>query len=209
MNIGIFGGAFNPVHNGHLHLINQLIRFALNGIDKLIVVPTAVPPHKDSLDLISGEHRINMLKLAVFDNNNYDVEIAHKIEISTIEFESHKKSYTYNTLKKLKRIYPNDNFFLFMGSDQILNFQKWYKYKKILKLAEVMAITRNENEQETVRQFLLENQEDLMHKVSIMVAKPTVVSSTEIRNKVKSGESIKGLVPDSVEAYIKENKLYV
>lgn len=209
MNIGIFGGAFNPVHNGHLYLINHLIRFALHGIDKLIIVPTAVPPHKDSVDLISGEHRINMLKSAVFDNNNYDIEIAHKIEISTIEFESQKKSYTYNTLKKLKKIYPNDDFFLFMGSDQILNFQKWYKYKKILKLAEVMAITRNENEQETVRRFLLENQEDLMHKVSIMVAKPVVVSSTEIRNKVKAGESIKGLVPDSVEAYIKENKLYV
>ena len=96
-----------------------------------------------------------------------------------------------------------------MGSDQILSFQKWYKYKKILKLAEVVAITRNENEQESVRQFLLDNQDDLLNRVSILVAKPVVVSSTQIRSMVKNGEDISALVPKEVEAYIKENNLYV
>ena len=211
MNIGIFGGAFNPIHNGHLNLINCLTRITpdLQSIDRLILIPTANPPHKTSEGLISGEHRINMIKLAVFDNDNYDAELADRIEISTIEFESSEKSYTYNTLKKLKKLYPDDKFFLFMGSDQVLNFQKWYKYKKILELAEVSAITRNEREQETLRSFLLENQNDLMQRVSIMVAKPVVVSSTEIRSRVKNGEDISALVPKAVERYIMDNNLYV
>lgn len=211
MNIGIFGGAFNPVHNGHLHLINLLIRLApnLKSFDKLIIIPTANPPHKSSEGLISGQHRINMLRLAIENKDNFDIDISGLIEISTVEFESREKSYTYNTLKKLKRLYPDDDLYLLMGSDQILSFQQWYKYKKILKLAEVVAITRNENEQEAVRQFLSDNQDDLLNRVSILVAKPVVVSSTQIRSMVKNGEDISDLVPKEVEAYIKENNLYV
>lgn len=211
MNIGIFGGAFNPVHNGHLHLINLLIRLAPNQkpFDKLIIIPTANPPHKSSRGLISGLHRINMLRLATENKDNFDIDISGKIEISTIEFESGEKSYTYNTLKKLKRLYPDDDLYLLMGSDQILSFQQWYKYKKILKLAQVVAITRNENEQEAVRQFLSDNQGDLLNRVSVLVAKPVVVSSTQIRSMVKNGEDISDLVPKEVEAYIKENNLYV
>lgn len=212
MNIGIFGGAFNPVHNGHLHLINLLARMAPNGsneqIDKLLIIPTANPPHKSNSGLISGEHRINMLKLAVFDENNYDAPLSHKIEISTIEFESEEKSYTYLTLKKLKKLYPNDNLFLFMGSDQFLNFHRWYKYEKIQKLAMISAITRNEKEQELFRQYLLEHKKDVFN-ASAMVAPPVVVSSTEVRNRIKNGESIEGLVPKAVEQYIKDNNLYV
>jgi nicotinate-nucleotide adenylyltransferase len=210
MNIGIFGGAFNPVHNGHLHLIDLLTRIAPNqkNIDKLIIVPTANPPHKSSDSLISGEHRINMLKLAVFDDSNYTTQLADKIEISTIEFESEEKSYTYNTLKKFKKMYPNDEFFLFMGSDQFLNFHKWYKYDEIQKLAKISAITRNEKEQELVRQYMLEHKNDVFN-AGAMVAKPVVVSSTEIRQRVKNGESIESLVPKAVADYIKENNLYV
>lgn len=201
MNIAIFGGAFNPVHNGHLHLAKEILRVVgvVEKFDKLLIIPTANPPHKTSEGLISGEHRINMLKLAFADFKN--------VEISTIEFDSNEKSYTYNTLKKLKKIYPNDDFTLLIGSDQLFYFKKWYKYDKILKLADVVAITREECERQAVRDFLLDD--ELKGHVHALVAKPVVVSSTEIREKVKAGQDISSLVPPSVESYIKENKLYV
>lgn len=201
MNIAIFGGAFNPVHNGHLHLARELLKFVgtIEPFDKLVIIPTANPPHKTNDGLISGEHRINMLKLAFEDFDN--------VEISTIEFESKEKSYTYNTLKKLKKIYPNDDFTLLIGSDQLFYFKKWYKYDKILKLADVVAITREECERQAVADFL--NDDELKGRVHALVSKPVVVSSTDIREKVRTGQDISSLVPKLVENYIKENKLYV
>lgn len=200
MNIGIFGGAFNPVHNGHLHLIDELYS-SLSNIDKLLIIPTANPPHKSSNGLISGEHRIAMLELAI-----KELEYANNIEISKIELESEEKSYTYLTLTKLRKIYPNDNFILFIGSDQLFNFQKWYRYEDILKLAEVKAIIRLESEQQAVQDFLNENKD--LSGMSLVLAKPVVVSSTDVRNRVVNGDSIDGLVPQSVAQYIKDNNLY-
>lgn len=203
MNIAIFGGAFNPVHNGHVHLVKELCRAnnADDPFDKVILIPTANPPHKSSDGLIDGEDRINMLRLAFegFDN----------VEISTIEFESEEKSYTYHTLKKLKKIYPNDDLTLLIGSDQLFNFDKWYKYKGIMKLANVQAITREERQRQAVADFLNSNKNNDLSKISVLVAKPVVVSSTDVRNRVKNGEDISGLVPPCVEKYIKEHRLYV
>lgn len=199
MNIGIFGGAFNPVHNGHLHLLNEL--YNATSVEKLLVIPTANPPHKSNSDLISGEHRINMLKLALNEIGNNG-----NVEISTIEFESEEKSYTHSTLKKLQKIYPNDSFLLFVGSDQLFNFQKWYKCYEILQMAKLVAITREEAEHQKAVDFLNESG---LPNVEFLPLEPVVVSSTEIRNRVKNGESIEGLVPKAVAEYIKDNNLYV
>ena len=110
MRIGIFGGAFNPVHNGHLHLIDSLSRFpmypSMQPVDKILIIPTANPPHRSSDGFADGNDRINMLRLALEDNT--------KAEVSTIEFELRGKSYTFNTLKALRKLYPNDEFYLFI-----------------------------------------------------------------------------------------------
>ena len=204
MKIGIFGGAFNPIHNGHLHLLDELYRAEMpfGQFDKLLIIPTANPPHKSSDGLISAEHRIAMIKLAI-----KELEYADNIEISSIELESTEKSYTYTTLVKLKKIYPDAEFVLFIGSDQLFYFPKWYRYKDILKLAEVRAITRQECEPQAVADFLAKNKE--LAGINALVAKPVVVSSTQIRQMVSKGESIADLVPPSVNGYIKEHRLYV
>ena len=188
MRIGIYGGAFNPIHNGHLHLLDTLYRAQtpFGGLDKLLIVPTANPPHKSAGDLIPATHRIAMIRLAV-----ESLPCADKIEISTIELESREKSYTYTTLVKLKELYPNGEFILFIGSDQLFDFQKWYRYQDILKLAQVRAITRQECQRQAV-----------------LVAKPVVVSSTQIRQRVAQGERIADLVPAAVADYIQEKGLY-
>ena len=203
LRIGIYGGAFNPIHNGHLHLLDTLYRAEtpFGGLDKLLIIPTANPPHKSAGDLIPAEHRIAMIRLAV-----RELQYAQNIEISTIELESREKSYTYNTLVKLRALYPQADFVLFIGSDQLFDFQKWYRYRDILKLAQVSAITRREQERRAVADFLAENQD--LAGVHALAAKPVVVSSTQIRQRVARGESIADLVPAAVANYIMEKGLY-
>lgn len=201
--IGIYGGAFNPIHNGHLHLLDTLYRAesSLGRLDRLLIVPTANPPHKSACGLASAQHRVAMIRLALAE-----LPYAEHIEISAIELESKEKSYTYSTLVQLQGIYPNADFVLFIGSDQLFNFQKWYRYKDILALAQVRAITRQESESQAVADFLAQNKD--LAGIEALVAKPVVVSSTQIRQRVAKGESIADLVPASVADYIKEKGLY-
>ncbi|MCM1284628.1 MAG: nicotinate (nicotinamide) nucleotide adenylyltransferase [Acetobacter sp.] len=207
MRIGIFGGAFNPVHKGHLNLLELLVR--INNIDKLLVIPTADPPHKSDEDFADAQDRFNMLEMALNNKDNFNFDVTDRIEISDIEFKLKGKSYTYNTLKALKQIYPFDSFFLFMGSDQFLNFTKWYKYKKILKLTNVIGLIREEGEADVLRQYMIDNKDIFPeNRVGVVVTKPMVVSSTDIREKVKKGESIAELVPKEVEEYILKKGLY-
>lgn len=211
LKIGIFGGAFNPVHNGHLILMDNLSRCPMQPdfepLDKFLIVPTADPPHRSGDALVSGEDRINMLRLALKDNEIFDPEVSYdKLEISDIEFTLQGKSYTFDTLKALKALYPNAEFYLFMGSDQLLSFKSWYQYKKIMKIAHIIGFSRCQKDNEKVRQFLLDNP-DL--GADAVVAKPFEVSSSEIREKIRNGESIEGLVAKPVEEYIKEHGLYV
>ncbi len=201
MKTGIFGGAFNPVHNGHLHLIDELSRIpmypAMQSIDRLLIIPTANPPHRTGAEFADGEDRINMLRLALTNP---------KCEVSDIEFNLKGKSYTYHTLKALKKLYPDDEFYLFMGSDQLLAFKTWYKYEKILKLAQVVGFSRSKDDNEAMRQFLIEN-ESL--GIQAIVASPYEMSSTKIREAVRNGEDISKYVPEAVAEYIKEHGLYV
>lgn len=201
MRIGIFGGAFNPVHNGHLHLIDELSRIPMypemKPVDKMLIIPTANPPHRSVDDFASGRDRINMLSLALENP---------KAELSDIEFTLTGKNYTYNTIRALRHLYPYDDFYLFMGSDQLLSFKTWYKYRRIARLVQVVGFSRSKEDNEAVRQFLLEN-ENL--GIQAIVASPYEMSSTDIREKIKNGESIFDCVPEKVEKYIKDNKLYV
>ncbi len=196
MRIGIFGGAFNPVHNGHLNIADEF--YEALGLDKLLFVPTANPPHKSGEGLLSREHRFNMLKLAV-ENKPY--------EISTIEFERSEKSYTYNTLVELKKLYPNADFFLIIGADQIINFDKWYRYSDILNMVTLCTAAR-ENEEE--KQLIIKSAERLGIKESFYMSSRAVmrVSSSEIRDLIKSGGDASVLLPKKVFDYISEKGLY-
>lgn len=211
MKIGVFGGAFNPVHNGHLKLIDILSRVPMKPnfatLDKFIVIPTANPPHRSDNEFAGGLDRVKMLRLALKDNDVFDKNVSYsKIEISDIEFSMVGKSYTYNTLKALKGLYPEAEYYLFVGSDQLFNFKSWYKYEKILKLARIVVFSRSEEDIAKVKEFLKENGDI---NADAVYSNPFEVSSSEIRKKLKNGESIEGLVPAVVESYIKEHSLYV
>lgn len=197
MKIGVFGGAFNPVHNGHVALAKHYVDYL--SLDKLIIIPTAAPPHKTADGLISGEDRINMLALAFDTFSN--------VEISDVEFHREGKSYTYDTLVELKNSYTSDDLYLIIGADQYFYFEKWYRVDDILDLATVVTAAREDNQYRDMLKFKNSNR----NLSDTIVANFSVVdiSSSEIREWVKKGDDISQYVPAPVDRYIKEHKLYV
>jgi len=200
MRIGIFGGAFNPVHNGHLNLAKNY-SFSLK-LDKIIFVPTSVPPHKSSADLVPKADRMNMLSLAIDGYENF--------ELSDIEFERQGKSYTVYTLEELKKIYPADDFFLIVGADQFLAFHTWHKYKKILDMVTICTCARESEEEKSRMLHYAENLDGLdMNRFFLSEYPVMKLSSSTIRDKIRNGEDISSLVPEKVKEYIIEKGLYI
>ena len=129
--IGVFGGTFNPIHNGHLNLISSFQKEF--EFDEILLIPTNVPPHKQANNIVEKEHRIEMCRLAIEDISNASV--------NEIEFERAEKSYTYVTLSQLKQEYNDAKFYLIMGSDMFLSLKTWYKYDELKKI----AVSQREN----------------------------------------------------------------
>lgn len=196
MRIALFGGAFNPVHNGHINLAEKYAQ--LLNFDKLLIIPTANPPHRDNNNFADGAHRMNMLRLAFENKEN--------IEISDIEFKMTGKSYTYNTISEIKRLYENAELYLIIGEDQLLYFDKWYRYRDILDSVTLCTAQRNKNKAQQMKSFA----ENVLQSDKIIVAdfNPIVVSSSEIREKLKNKEKVDDLIPERVLNYIYENGLY-
>lgn len=196
---GIFGGAFNPVHNGHLNLAQKYLE-VLN-LDRIIFIPTASPPHKTDRFLAAGEDRLNMLSLAISGCDRF--------EISDIEFQRQGKSYTYDTLCLLKEKYPDDDFFLIIGADQFLAFNLWYRYRDILDMVSLCTAAREKGDQ---RQSIIDfsNNLDGLRKDSfhILNSDAVEISSSQIRGKIKKGEDVSSLIPEKVYNYIVEKELY-
>lgn len=197
MKIGLYGGAFNPVHNGHLALAEHF-KNALE-LERLIFIPTHVPPHKSGDGLVSGEHRINMLSLAL---SGLDY-----CSVSDIEFRREGKSYTYDTVCELKKIYPDDEFFLIVGADQYFDFQKWYRADELLRQVTVCSAARENNQYRQMLEY--KSKHDNMQNTVVCNFDVTEISSSKIRNMISTGQSVIEFVPDSVLRYIKENNLYV
>lgn len=192
MKIGIFGGTFDPPHNGHLHLA-KCVADELS-LDKIIVIPTFVAPHKIKCNSSDALTRLEMCRLA-FDSDLY--------EVSDIEINRGGKSYTFDTLTSLRKIYPDDSIFLIMGSDMLEYFSKWYRYKDILELCTLCCVGRD-NKSLTLPDFFTD-----ADRVYLSSSEPLEMSSTFIRSAVKEEKNINDYLPKKVADYIKERKLYL
>lgn len=193
MKIGIFGGSFSPVHNGHLQIAEDcLIEM---GLDKIIFLPNSKPPHKN-VEKFSFENRVKMLKLAIEDNE--------KFEISLVEEDFFKTHYSYNTMKE-NFCNDKDKFYFIMGDDEFLNISSWYEYEKFLEITSVIVFLRKYN-----LDFILDKNKDLIEKYDINIVKNSVISisSTDIRNRMNGKKSIKYLIPKKVYKYIYEDLNY-
>lgn len=196
MRLGIFGGAFNPVHNGHINLAESYIKSL--SLDKLVVIPTANPPHRSGADFADECHRIKMLSLAF--------ESVEKAEVSDIEFKREGKSYTYDTIEQLKSMYNHAEIFLIIGADQFLSFTNWYKYDEILKEAVLCTAPREKDMVHIIKDYA----ENILQGAEYFIAdfEPVVVSSSEIRERIINNKDASSLLPEKVYKYIKETGLY-
>lgn len=199
MRIGIYGGAFNPVHNGHLHLAEWFLEN--QPLDKVIFVPTADPPHKSDSEFASKEDRLNMLAAALNGKS--------KFEISDIEFQRGGKSYTYYTICDMKRLYPDDSLFLIVGADQFLNFDKWYRADDILSMVTLLAGARMDDKEYRRMEKAKESMAVFKGRKVFVANLPVLpMSSDEIRSKIKKGVCAEQYLPRGVWEYIDRKGLY-
>ncbi len=195
IKIGLFGGAFDPIHNGHISAAE--LTFRELKLNKMIIMPTGISPHKSGKHpKVSFTHRLNMCKIAFGKMENF--------EVSDFEGKTGGKSFTLNTLRALKKTYPEDaQFFLIIGGDMLFNLPQWYKYESILKECKVTAVAREENQYINMLEFAAE-----IGRVKVLNLPVTDVSSTDIRKKIAEKTDISELTPKEVAEYIEKNNLY-
>jgi nicotinate-nucleotide adenylyltransferase len=192
---GVFGGTFNPPHIAH-SIIAEDIREQFM-LDKIIFIPSGVPPLKDESVTISANHRLNMARLAFGNNDNF--------EVSDIEIiNSPGKSYTVDTLLKLKETYKKDEvkFYLIIGIDNLIDFPKWKNPEKLFLLSEVIVVNRP-------FYTIQEAKPEYSSRVTFAKVPSLEISSVMIRGLVKNKKSVRYLVHSEVEKYISENKMYL
>lgn len=192
MKIGIFGGSFNPPHNMHRDIALNLI--IEHYLDKLIFVPTGNYYPKQSL--VEFKHRYQMLKLMVGNNPN--------ILVSAYEAKE-KLTYTYQTLDYFHTIYPNDEIYFILGSDNLKEFKRWRNYEYILKNYKVLVINRNGDDITKILSDYSEYQDNII-RANIPLRE---ISSTEIREQLKNNRDLAHKINKNVLEYIEKENLYI
>ncbi|MCA1021455.1 nicotinate-nucleotide adenylyltransferase [Halobacillus litoralis] len=183
--IGILGGTFDPPHYGHL-LMAEYCREDM-GLDEVWFMPSYIPPHKKESQT-DAELRLEMVERSIAGHPDF--------RLCNIELVRKGTSYTYDTLTLLNNEYPDHHFFFIIGGDMVQNLPQWYKIKELKTIVDFVGVKRPGYEW---------NPEADVHYVDI----PGVdVSSTMIREKLKNGKSVRYLVPEAVDSYIKEHHLY-
>jgi len=189
MKIGLFFGSFNPIHNGHLIIANYIVE--TTDLEQIWFVVTPHNPLKKRSTLANDYDRLNLVDIALKGQ--------HKLRSSNIEFGLPKPSYTIDTLTYLKEQYPNDDFVLIMGGDNLGSFHKWKNYEVILKHYEVYVYQRPEYDL-----GIYENHPS----VKLIDAPMMQISSSIIRKLIKENKSIRFWVPDSVYKEIEQSSMY-
>lgn len=195
--IAIFGGSFNPPINSHVNLANQIID-KVKHIKKIVFVPVSTKYSKPNL--ISDEHRYNMLKIICKQNP--------KFEVSKVELEAEKQPYTIETLEYFKTQNKNSEIYFICGSDNLKEIETWYKAELLLETYKIMVLKRNND---SIEGIIAGSDLLTKHKNSIIILEgisQIPLSSSMIREKIKKEENIENLVPSEVIEYIQKKQLY-
>ena len=194
MQLGIYGGTFDPIHYGHL--INAEFAREYLSLDEIIFVPSQKPVHKRLDSDIKPKDRFKMIELAIQGNK--------KFRASRFELESQQPSYTIYTVKYFQNIYPQAELFYLLGEDAFEKIETWKEFENILGAVNLVVLKRDP--QKNINQISGHGKNK---KKIIFVSSPIIeISSSAIRRKRKSNKSIKYLVPDVVDKYIAEKGLY-
>jgi nicotinate-nucleotide adenylyltransferase len=196
--IAVMGGTFDPVHYGHLasaETVRSIFEF-----DKIIFIPSGSPPHKINKDVTDPQKRYLMTSYAIAPNANFD--------ISKIEVESVGNSYTIDTVRKIKESVSGAEIYFITGADAVLEIMSWHHSEELLQMCGFIAITRPGYNADKLKSQIEYLKKEKSADISLLEVPALAISSTDIRNRVKNGVSIKYLVPDSVENFIYKYNLY-
>lgn len=196
--LGIYGGTFSPPHLGHVLSAKAFLREM--ELDRLLIIPTAIPPHKDAENVPSMEHRLALCRLAFGDIPG--------VEISDLELRRGGKSYTYLTLRELEQ--TDQRIYFLCGTDMLLSLDSWKNAEEVMRRACFTVISRELDP--AVLWRMQEKKRELEElygaEIRILNVQAHPASSTEIRKAIAQNESIAGLVPEAVDAYIQKWNLY-
>ena len=196
--VGIIGGTFNPIHTGHLILAEAA--YEAFDLDEVLFVPTGISNLKDPSIILDKKTRIALTGEAIGENPHF--------ALSTIETDRPGKSYTYETLELLNKEYPNSEYYLIIGADSLFQLEEWKRPADIMKNSVILAAKRKG----ATTQELLDRIDELKEKydadIRLLPCTYIDISSTEIRERIKAGKSIRYLVPEVTEKYIRKHHLY-
>lgn len=197
--IGIMGGSFDPIHYGHLVLAEE-VREHFN-LDRVIFIPVGKAPHKSSMKMVDPEVRLHMVALAILDNPYF--------QVSRVEIDSGETSYTLHTLERLKQLYGEDSKLYFItGADTLLDLENWYGVDKVLKLCTFVGATRPGYVEDALIEMAARLKTKFHADIELIAIPGLSISSTEIRERILKGVTVKYLLPDSVERYILQEGIY-
>lgn len=197
MRIGLFGGTFDPIHIGHMIIMENVINFM--NLDKIYILPNSNPPHKLENKKTHINLRLKMIEKSIKNNP--------KLIIDDYDFKDNKIHYTYKTINHFKTTYPNDEFFFIMGEDSFLDIEKWKNYQEILD--ENLIIFKRTSCKNSLLLSKINEIKKYNKNIYLIDNLALDISSTLIRNLVKNNKSIRYLVDDDVIKIIGEENLYV
>lgn len=196
--IGILGGTFNPVHIGHLFMA-EYAREAV-GLDMVVFIPTGVPYMKAAKEILPGSLRKEMLDLSIRDNEFF--------VSSDIELKREGNTYTYETLKELKCLYPQAELHFLVGADCLFSIENWVEPQQIFDHCTLVAANRNHSAEEALIEKKRHLEKTFGAKVILLDFPSMDISSTALRNRIREGKSIRYMVHDAVLAYLQDIGLY-
>lgn len=199
MKIGIMGGTFDPIHNGHLMLGEYAYR--QYALDQIWFMPNGNPPHKSSETIESQtKHRVEMVKLAISDTAYFTLQ-PYEVETKDIH-------YSYKTMEHFKKIYPEYEFYFIIGADSLFNLEKWVLPARLLKTCVLLAAYRDEKGTDEMMAQIKYLNEKYDADIRLLNTPNVDISSSDIRKLLKEKESIQEIVPESVRQYIENQQLY-
>lgn len=196
--IGILGGTFDPIHNGHLAIADAA--YEALGFDEIRLMPAGNPPHKRGLAITDSADRLEMVKLAA--------KARPYLKVEELELWSLRPSYTVETFPLLQKTYPDMKFRMIIGGDSLPDLKKWYRGEELLRTVPFAVCTRAGFSDEGLLHTAKEYELCYGADIQWFTAEPPEVSSTQIRGLVQDGQEIDRLVPEGVAQYIKTHHLY-
>lgn len=198
MRLGIYGGTFAPIHNAHVRVAKAFFKDL--SLDKLMIIPAGIPPHKQVASDDAPQKRLRMCQLAF--------EGEEGIEVSDLELKREGKSYTVMTLRELSG--EDRELFLLCGTDMLLTFDLWYCFEEIFKLCTLVYVRRESDEKtgSEITQKLEEYRTKYGARIIELHTETLEMSSTKIREAIKAGKNVSEMVPQKVAEYIQANRLY-